>query len=326
MDGRGRLAQSLNWFRRPRASPVGPAPRRERKAQRRLHWGNAGSRFGRYVEQRLVPLIEMRLPRGTGVVLSALIMLAAGAYGVVRGDQGASIVRQLEDLRDTGANAVGFRIASISLSGNRQVTREEVLATAGVTGNSSLLFLDVDRARDRLKTNPWIANATVLKLYPGALKIAVTERKPFALWQKNGRVVVIAADGTVLEPYVARRFTVLPLVVGKGADVRAHDFFAVVDRFPDIRRRVRAAVLVAARRWNLRLDNGIEVRLPETGLERALATLVVLDRRQKLLARDILAVDLRLPDRVTVRLSDEAAAARAQALQPKIKPRRGGAA
>ena len=67
-------------------------------------------------------------------------------------------------------------------------------------------------------TNPWIADATVLKLYPGRLRIGIIERKPFALWQKDGAVSLIAADGTVLEHYVPPRFAALPLVVGKGAE------------------------------------------------------------------------------------------------------------
>jgi len=282
------------------------------------------SALGRFIELRLDPLINVHLPRGVGVILSAIMMLGIGAFGAVSGGHSAAFFHELSNLRDAGANALGFRIAAIALSGNRQVTREEVLATTGVTGHSSLLFLDVDRARERLKTNPWIADATVLKLYPGELKITVKERKPFAVWQKEHRLSVIASDGTVLEPYVARRFTVLPLVVGAGAGTRAHNFLALIDRFPDIRRRLRAAVLVAERRWNLRLDGGIDVRLPEAGIEHALATLVAIDHEQKLLSRDILAIDLRLPDRVTVRMSDAAAAARAEALKDKAKQRKGG--
>jgi cell division protein FtsQ len=164
----------------------------------------------------------------------------------------------------------------------------------------------------------------VLKLYPDRLQIGIIERQAFALWQNDGQLSVIAEDGTVLQPYVARRFTGLPLVVGAGARERAKDVLALIDRHPEISASVAAAVLVAQRRWNLRLKNGIDVRLPETNVDTALATLVALDREKKLLSRDITAIDLRLPDRVTVRLSDEAAQAREDALKPKTK-RKGGA-
>ena len=64
----------------------------------------------------------------------------------------------------------------------------------------------------------------------------------------------------------------------------------------------------------------------KTGSEQALDTLVKLDRDNKILSRDIAAIDLRLPDRVTVRLSDEAAAARLDALKAKNAKKKGGAA
>jgi cell division protein FtsQ len=113
-------------------------------------------------------------------------------------------------------------------------------------------------------------------------------------------------------------------VVGKGAERSAKDFLAVIDRYPDIRSQLRASILVAERRWNLRLTNGIDVRLPETDVEAALDRLVALDRDQKLLSRDITMVDLRLPDRVSVRLSDAAAQARDEALAANKKKKKGG--
>jgi cell division protein FtsQ len=88
---------------------------------------------------------------------------------------------------------------------------------------------------------------------------------------------------------------------------------------------VRAAVLVGERRWNLRLKNGIDVQLPESDVAAGLERLVALDREKSLITRDIVAIDLRLPDRVTVRLSDAAAQARADALKAKPK-KKGGAA
>jgi cell division protein FtsQ len=258
-----------------------------------------------------------RLPRHGGVAAVAVIVAAVGGYGIVRGGHLAAVVDVLKDVRDMGANAIGFNIATVALTGQKHLSREEILATAGVTGRASLLFFDVADARVRLLTNPWIAEATVQKLLPDRLLITVSEREAFALWQKAGRVGVIAADGTVLEPYVVRRYAGLPLVVGGGAETHAKEFLALLDRYPDIRANVRAAVLGAERRWNLRLKNGVDVRLPEFDLEHALDQLAGLDRDAKLSSRDITVIDLRVPDRVTVRLSDAAAQARDEALKKK---------
>jgi cell division protein FtsQ len=236
------------------------------------------------------------------------------------------VIEGLAEIRDMVGSAAGFRIAAIALSGNRQITREEILATAGITGRTSLLFFDVEVARRKLKANPWIADAQVLKLYPDRLQVSITERQPFALWQINGKVSVVAEDGTVLEPYVARRFTRLPFVVGRHAHTRAKAFLTKLDQFPAIRDQVRASILVAERHWTLRLRNGMDVRLPEADIAGALQQLVALDNEKRLLSRDILAVDLRLPDRVTVRLSADAAKARQDALKAAEKKRKGGAA
>jgi cell division protein FtsQ len=332
MDGGGRLDQPLmrsgpHWGPRSEGAPSDAPPRRPGAARRRLR-----DRLDRFASvaahlrsvERFCLRIARLPPRGFGVAGSLLLLAATLGYGAVAGGHVADIVNRLKDARDRAANAAGFRIAEVSLTGPKEVSREEVLTIAGVTGHASLLFLDADAARARLMANPWIADAALLKLYPDRLQISVTERQAFALWQKDGAVSVIAADGTVLEPFVEDRYRSLPLLVGKGAERAGRDFLAIVDRYPDIRAALRASVFVAERRWNLRLNSGVDVRLPETGVEQALDRLVTLDREKKLLSRDIVAVDLRLPDRVTVRLSEAAAQAREEALKDKKQKKKGG--
>lgn len=321
MDGRGRLAQPLKRIARLRAWLAGRAAgpgAADAKAVR------PRSRLARIMD-RWSSFLDSKWPRGLGVAASGVVILASLGYGIVKGDHIPDIVAGLKDTRDGIANAAGFRVVSIALTGNHHVSREEVLASAGISGTTSLLFVDVDQIRERLKTNPWIADAAVLKLYPGELQIGIKEREAFALWQKDGRISVIADDGTVLEPYVAPHLIRLPLVVGRGAQTRAKEFLALLDRYPTMRDFVHASVLVGERRWNLRLKNGIDVRLPESDVAPALERLVALDRDKNLITRDIVAIDLRLADRVTVRLSDAAAQARIDASKDKPKKKDGNA-
>jgi cell division protein FtsQ len=309
MDGRGRLAQSVTRSQAPRRRPA---------AARRGWLSRSWRRFA-------LPASHLSLPRYTGAIAGLTFLLAAASYGAVKGDHIGTIAAALKDTADTAANAMGLRIAAVSLSGQRQVSREEIFAAAGVTENSSLLFLDVADARTKLEAIPWVTEATVRKLYPDRLQIMVTEREPFALWQREGKVTVIAADGTVLSRQIEPRLAALPFVVGGGAAAKARDFLAILDKHPAIRDQVRAAIFVAERRWNLRLKNGIDVRLPESDIEGALTTLARLDREKRLLTRDIMAVDLRLADRVTVRLSDAAAQAREDAFKKNAKKKGGDA-
>jgi cell division protein FtsQ len=315
MDGRRRLAEPVTDGANQRPA-AGAAP---------ASW-RARNRAMRMLRRRLGPILGLHVPRGVGASAAIAFVLASAAYGTVRGGHVPVVMAELRDLRDGLASMAGFRITSIALAGQRRLTREDILGIAGVTARTSLLFLDAGETRTLLKANPWIADATVLKLYPGRLHISVTERDAFALWQQGGKVKVIAEDGTVVEPYAGEPFSRLPLVVGIGAETRAKDFLALLERYPAVRDRLQAAVLVAERRWNLVLKNAVDVRLPETGVEQALETLVRLDRDDRILARDITAIDLRLPDRVTVQLSSEAAAARAEALKGKAVKKKGGAA
>lgn len=278
-------------------------------------WSASDSRVLRLARRWSDALLDLHVPRGAGASAVAILLLASTYYGVVKGGHGPMIAAQIQDICDTAANSVGFRISEIALAGEREVSREDILSLAGVTGRSSLLFLDAAQTRNRLMGNPWIAQAAVLKLYPNRLRIEIKERKAFALWQKAGRVSLIAADGSVLETFVPQRFASLPLVVGDGAEHAAQDILDLLKRYPAIAKSVEASVLVAERRWNLHLKNGVEVLLPEREPAQALTMLVDLDRDKKLLSRDIVAVDLRLPDRVTVRQSDTAAAARDAALK-----------
>jgi len=264
-------------------------------------------------------------PSGSAMAVATVLLSTAVGYSAVAGRHLADVAAWAVAARDEVANAVGLRIAAVSISGSKEVSREEILTIAGVTGRASLLFLDAAAARARLLSNPWIADAAVLKLYPDRLQINVTERQAFALWQTNGRVSVIAADGTVLEPYIEDRYLDLPLVVGRGAEVQAKDFFGALGRFADVRAQLRASVLVAERRWDLWLKNGIEIRLPESKVAQALELLTKLDREKQLLSRDIVVVDLRLPDRVSVRLSEAAELAREEALKDKKKKKGGDA-
>jgi cell division protein FtsQ len=273
---------------------------------------------------RLILLIERYTPNRAGIALTVLMLLGSAGFGIVKGGHLDEMTAALSDARNALANSAGFRITTVAINGRKQLSQDEVLAIGGVNGRSSLLFLDAATVRDRLKANSWIADATILKLYPGQLQIDIVERSAFALWQQDGRLSVIADDGAVLEPYVSRRFVSLPLVVGKGADIRARDFLALLDRYPQVRSATKAAIFVGERRWNLRLKDGLDIRLPENDVGNALATLSKLDKEERLFSRDIVAVDMRLPDRFVVQLSDDAGKARDEFFKDKKAKKKAG--
>jgi cell division protein FtsQ len=251
-------------------------------------------------------------PRFAASLMTAALLASSSAYGAYVGGHADSIVQ--------GFTArTGFAVDQIKVVGNHETSEIDILGSLGLDGWTSLIGFDVDAARDRIAMLPWVETAAVRKIYPHTLEVHVEEREAFALWQKGGELSVIERSGRVIAPYSGGKQALLPLFVSADAPVLAPDLLAKIDKFPELAARVRGYVRVAGRRWDLRLRNGVTVKLPEMGEDEAIASLAALDRKDGLLGRDIVAVDMRLPDRLVVQLSPEAESARQAALLDKAK-------
>jgi cell division protein FtsQ len=313
MDGGGRFPESLSGG--DAAGRSGPA---------RL----AGALLGRFTGRRARSLsvrrarsghrLSQRLPRGTGTVAVSMTFAAAALAGFVASGRYDAFVAEQGRPLDIAARLAGFGVERVTISGISRMYEREVLAAAGIDWRSSVPFLDVGAVREKLLRVPLIAQASVRKIYPNEIAITQVEREPAALWQKNGELSVIAADGTVIDAMRDDRYASLPLVVGEDANTKLPEYLALVAAAGPLADRIKAGTYVSGRRWTLKLD-GIDVRLPEVDPAAALARLVRFEREAGLLEKDIIAVDLRMPDRVVVRLTEEAAAARAEAQKAKKK-------
>ncbi|MGQ0444756.1 MAG: cell division protein FtsQ/DivIB [Beijerinckiaceae bacterium] len=260
---------------------------------------------------------------GTGACFSLALLAAAGAYGAVRGGHYATFVAAQGEPADILAKALGFSIKAVTIAGKRELKEQDILGVAGISPRNSLLFLDVAKIREGLKQLPLVREAAVTKLYPDRLLIEIEERRPFALWQCDGRVQIVAADGVPLTAMRDQRFIHLPLVVGEGANEKLGQYLAILETAGELRERIVAGVLVAGRRWTLKTANGIDVLLPELAPAAALARLVDLQRTFHVLDKDILSLDFRQSGRVGARLSEEAAAERAAISASKAKVKGG---
>lgn len=243
--------------------------------------------------RRAAEKIERERRKPIGQIAAAGFLLSAFLYALVVGGQ-------IGRLADSMLVFAGFGIGDVKITGEKETSDISILEKLDVSG--SLVSFDVDAAQKRLAELPWIDHAVVRKFFPGTLAVEVTERQPFALWQRDGKVAVIDKTGTTIVPLDESRFSKLPLMVGGGANETAPTLLADLVAEPEIAGQMRAAVLVAGRRWDLHLDNGVTVNLPEKHVRAALEELMKLDKEQGLLSRDVIVVDLRLTDRVVVRL------------------------
>jgi cell division protein FtsQ len=208
------------------------------------------------------------------------------------------------------AGLAGMAAEDIKITGLVHQEPEAILTAIGIAPGGSLIGFDAGHARRLLESLDWVAAAKVQRLFPNQLEIAVTERQPFAIWQRGGAYYVIDRDGAAMSNISASQMTNLPLVTGEGAQTTAAELINQLEAFPALMLQVKAAARVGDRRWNLYLDSGVKVLLPEDGVDEALAQVARLDETQKLLSKGISSVDLRLGDRVTVAMAaiDEKAA------------------
>jgi cell division protein FtsQ len=251
--------------------------------------------------------------------LAALAFLGGwGAYGLVLNGEWRSTV-------DALACGFGFSINAIEIRGLAEADSTEISDRIDVSRTGSLVMLDAEFARRRIAEIPWVADVTVRKIYPNRVVVDLTERQPFALWQDDGRVSVVDRTGAVMSDVILTRHAGLPLVVGAGANTRVGEAVDMMNAVSTLRPKIRAAVLVADRRWNLMTVDGVEILLPEEDPKAALARVADLQASKKILDRDVVAVDLRVPDRLFVRLSDAAADQRRETMRIRSGQKKKGA-
>lgn len=250
-----------------------------------------------------------------GIVLAAVLVFGGTGWLWSSGWIQRSLERTELALLAATADA-GLELDDVLVEGRKRTERSVVLETLGVVRGQPILAFDPHAAKARLERLPWIRGATVERRLPDVIHVRLVERQPLARWQNQGRIAVIDRRGEVIPGADPKSFARLLVVVGEGAADRTPDLLAMLNGEPELRSRVSAAVWVRGRRWNLRLDDSIDVRLPEQNPGAAWAELARAQREHGVLRRDVAVVDLRLPDRLVVRTTSEAA--------PKRAPGRGG--
>ena len=252
------------------------------------------------------------VPAHTGTVGAFAFFAATGLYGM-------SLGGHTEVVAQATTSAAGFAIEDVKVSGNAQTSEIDILQHLGLDGTTSLIALDIATARRKLADMPWVEDVDVRKVYPRTIEVRLKEREAFGIWQHGTELSLIEKSGSVIAPLRDNKFAALPLFVGRDAETGAAGFVEQIAGWPEIRSRVRAYVRIAGRRWDLHLDNGIVVKLPEGNVSKALQLLSRLDLEEQVLSRDVAAVDLRLADRTTIQLTQGATERRQAAVDARTK-------
>jgi cell division protein FtsQ len=231
-----------------------------------------------------------------GLLLVLLLLVALLASGVIgRG------VRAVNGAFSVITADAGFGISEIHITGNRRTPYRQVLEVLGMQPGQSIFSADLWRARDRLTHLEWIASAEIHRRYPDAIFVTLVEKRPFALWQPpadaNGEapILLVERNGRPITSSDVEKFRHLPKLVGAGAPAAAADLVDAVAAHRAVVARVAAYARQSERRWNLILDDGVVVQLPESGWQKQLDTLEHLIIDNGILERDVTEIDLRSP-------------------------------
>lgn len=240
-----------------------------------------------------------------GPKLKLLLILCL--LGIVGWASAAIIFNEVpEDWAEQSGRDAGFVLDQLRVQGADRTTKEEILAALDVEDGIPLMSIDLIKLRERMEALAWVKAATVARRLPNELSITFEERLPFALWQLEGDVALIDASGTIITSHGLKEFSDRLLLVGAGVPEAASDLVYLLSLAPEIGGRIRSAIRVSNRRWDLIFDNGIRIKLPPTGEDynpsMAWAQFVLQEENHRLLDREVSVIDLRQQDRMVMRV------------------------
>ena len=199
----------------------------------------------------------------------------------------------------------GFSLQHLYLEGRSRTSMDEILQALQVREGAPILGASLEAMRERLEAIPSVKQAAVERSLPGALHVRIVEREPVAIWQHKGKQVLVDDNGVVIDGVAVSSYPQLPLIVGPDAPKHVLEVVTLLAAQPALATQFSAAVRVGERRWNIRLKDGKEVRLPERGVLEAWNQLAELDQKEQLLRRQVQVIDLRVSGRLFIKLSPE---------------------
>lgn len=188
----------------------------------------------------------------------------------------------------------GFILENIYVSGNKHVSTPQIMERIGAFRGTPILAIPLEDARQRLLEFGWIEDVKIDRQLPETLHVIVTERKPFAIWQYRGKINLIDIKGNIISEGTSSGYSDLPIIVGEDANLTAEPLFTFLAKDTNIFKHISSVIRVGNRRWNVRLSNGIEIKLPEENPQNAWQNILDLHAEKKILDKDIKSIDMRV--------------------------------
>lgn len=194
----------------------------------------------------------------------------------------------------------GFTVENILVEGRVNTDPYVLLGLINVQQGDPLLSFNPETAKDLISRVTWVENVRVERRLPDTIYVELTERVPMALYQKNQKLILVDRKGKSITDYNLRRFQDLLLITGEGAPENAAELVDVLSIESDVASHIAAASYVAKRRWNLKTNSGITIKLPAEDIGLALRRLAMMEADKSILGKDLQHIDLREPDRIII--------------------------
>ncbi|MBR1757003.1 MAG: FtsQ-type POTRA domain-containing protein [Alphaproteobacteria bacterium] len=244
---------------------------------------------------------------GNFLLIGAIWLSTFGVITIRHNLIGKQIDSLLSELYQQSA-VIGWGLDDITLEGREKTSLNEVFDVLNITRGDNILKIDLPEVRQKVMSLPWVKDAVVTRRYfPNIIHISLKERQVKSIWQYHNEFYPIDEDGEIIETEYVTQPNVLQ-IVGEDAPQHIKDLLQIIEQDKELFARLKAANYISKRRWDLIFDDvehGITVKMPEEDLETAWKKLVKLDKTHGLLKYKLTFIDLRLKNKIVVKVADE---------------------
>lgn len=189
----------------------------------------------------------------------------------------------------------GLIFKHLVIEGQVNITEKEIIEAIGADYGIPVYSLNINDIRKRIEDNSWVKMALVERKLPDTLFVSIVERIPIAIWQFKQKLYLIDEEGNRISSQNIEKFGDLIHVVGQDANVYARSLYEDLDKHPSLAKKVVSAVRYGQRRWDLNLEQKINVKMPEKGFEEAYDYLNSLNKEGKLFDQNYKVINLKDP-------------------------------
>ena len=240
--------------------------------------------------------------RRAAVICVALVVMLWGGAWFFLSDADTDSANWVKGKTIAAAGSAGYRVENILVEGRQYSDADALLALINIEKGDSIFLFDPTDAKAQIEKIGWVKSARVERRLPDTLYIKLEERRPLALWKNGKTLSLIDSNGAVLTQGNLDRFNNLLMIRGKGAPKKAEALLALLNAEQVLKQLVDHAVFVETRRWDIYLQDGKRIKLPETDVGVAIRNMMLRHEQDNILGKDsVTVIDARYQGRLIIR-------------------------